>query len=431
MKRRLGCLLILFLLTSCGGGGGNSVSSFETPTLTAYYGDAPVKGLIYEASPSGLNGVTDERGAFNFKQGDHVSFYIDPVNRIYLGKVNPKRNEYIIPSIDSVYDAEVESLGVNLLLFTFDKSGPGSAHMDLSGLMLTSGTANNVKDLLARKKLLNQSGELWQVMQSLQDYVQNYTYKNSGVNSNYIDFYNSMSSMEFMDNLAIELNDYHGVFVYNSAGTSNIYLNFLLGGGVTTTHREGDLSTGTFTSNDSSITIRWDNQSNTQCDLLLNLKKRGLQWSLMSSKNANTPLGCDPISSIVSIPYRSAKISSAMSISRISGKQLQIPVKALCGLGDGEVIFNISLSGISSDQRVVNIPASVCTGDVPIDGAVRETGLPGVLIFEFDSLSPKQRLIFSVLEESQRAAIQLSFEKNGEIGNYENSNAVETSFVLN
>ncbi len=37
MKRFL--VIMTLFLTSCGGGGGNSVSLFETPTLTAYYVD--------------------------------------------------------------------------------------------------------------------------------------------------------------------------------------------------------------------------------------------------------------------------------------------------------------------------------------------------------------------------------------------------------
>lgn len=65
----VGLLAIVGFLVSCGGGGGDSAI-----TYTGRYIDAPVKGLSYLASPSGLSGLTDADGKFNFKGGDRVSF---------------------------------------------------------------------------------------------------------------------------------------------------------------------------------------------------------------------------------------------------------------------------------------------------------------------------------------------------------------------
>lgn len=67
------------LLSSCGGGGGGSSStpppSASAPAATlGTFVDAPVSGLNYSASPSGLTGVTDAFGHFNFKTGDTVTF---------------------------------------------------------------------------------------------------------------------------------------------------------------------------------------------------------------------------------------------------------------------------------------------------------------------------------------------------------------------
>jgi len=87
-------VLISTFLVACGGGGGGSSSSSggttSSTTYTGQYIDAPTKGLIYSASPSGLSGTTDGNGSFSFRANDSVSFKIQaPSGTIDAGTIAP------------------------------------------------------------------------------------------------------------------------------------------------------------------------------------------------------------------------------------------------------------------------------------------------------------------------------------------------------
>jgi len=81
----------LIALVACGGGGGGgSGTSPATSSYTGQYIDAPVKGLSYIASPSGLKGTMDDNGNFSFQAGDTVSFnVVTPGGNIAVGSVAP------------------------------------------------------------------------------------------------------------------------------------------------------------------------------------------------------------------------------------------------------------------------------------------------------------------------------------------------------
>jgi len=76
---------IIGIFYACGGGTSSTSSSTTDSTsssvaaATTYSGqfiDAPTKGLLYSASPSGLTGTTDASGTFKFQAGDVVTFEI-------------------------------------------------------------------------------------------------------------------------------------------------------------------------------------------------------------------------------------------------------------------------------------------------------------------------------------------------------------------
>ena len=76
-------------LVACGGGGGGTATVAAT-NYTGQYVDAPVQGLSYTASPSGLTGTTDASGNFSFQAGDTVTFNIvTPAGNISAGSVAP------------------------------------------------------------------------------------------------------------------------------------------------------------------------------------------------------------------------------------------------------------------------------------------------------------------------------------------------------
>lgn len=78
------------LLSACGGGWGGGGGEQAT-NYTAQYRDAPVAGLRYAASPSGLSGLTDSNGYFKYQRGDKVYFSIvTPGGDIGAGTVSPQ-----------------------------------------------------------------------------------------------------------------------------------------------------------------------------------------------------------------------------------------------------------------------------------------------------------------------------------------------------
>lgn len=86
--RSLSLLLAAGALTGCGGGGSDGSSSTASgvvTTETAYFVDAPVEGLHYDAG-SGVTGTTDALGRFRFVPGQQVVF---SVGSIEIGRYTP------------------------------------------------------------------------------------------------------------------------------------------------------------------------------------------------------------------------------------------------------------------------------------------------------------------------------------------------------
>ncbi len=427
MRRLFVLVAMTLLLTSCGGGG-NSISAFETPTLTAYYVDAPVKGLIYEASPSGLNGVTDEQGAFNFKQGDFVSFYIDPVNRIYIGKVRPENGQIVIPAIANIFDSEVASPLVYLVLYALDKAQLGASFMDVSDLILNSSAAEKIRLFLAKKKIPNQVADVWQSLASLQLETPVYTFRNSGGDLNYSGLWqHSFTSVNQISNIDIMPHDFSGVYsIYT--GFENSFFHFSPNGLVYVIRDDGTIASGTYSINSQDLKYQWDFKPNNSCEVILNLKQSGVQWSIITIRKAETPIGCT--SSPFNGVWGKAKINSSISLSKVSGKTLRIPANGVCAMGDGEVVFSISASGATVDQRNVTALSSLCTNDQLISGIVKESGVPGVLLFEFDNANPRRKFFFSILQESGRAMTSFSVEKTVPHVKFDYVYGAETTFTL-
>ncbi len=76
-------------LIGCGG----SSSSSDVDTLTGYFVDAPVAGLSYKCD-SGLEGVTDKQGRFQYKKGDRVHFSI---GKLSFGDARPADDGLVTP----------------------------------------------------------------------------------------------------------------------------------------------------------------------------------------------------------------------------------------------------------------------------------------------------------------------------------------------
>lgn len=75
--RVIAVCILAAVTVACGGDGGGSGSTGAPPAatpLTGVFLDSPVQGLGYSTTPSGLSGITDANGQFNYDQGDTVTF---------------------------------------------------------------------------------------------------------------------------------------------------------------------------------------------------------------------------------------------------------------------------------------------------------------------------------------------------------------------
>ncbi len=111
------------VLVACGGGGGGSESgAAPAPTQQGYFIDSAVGGLNYSASPSGLEGITDEAGEYGYKTGDIVTFSI---GNLVLGSA-PAAG--IITPLDLVPGAGTDTnnqqvVNISRLLISLDSDG--------------------------------------------------------------------------------------------------------------------------------------------------------------------------------------------------------------------------------------------------------------------------------------------------------------------
>jgi hypothetical protein len=115
------------LLVACGGGGGTTTgSNGGGNTLSTAFIDAPVKGLTYISTPSGLTGATDIGGTINYKEGDSVSLYLGGSNGLILTSFKPVNGSQVfVPTLPN-YGSIVQ------ILLSLDGSEIGSSFIDVS-----------------------------------------------------------------------------------------------------------------------------------------------------------------------------------------------------------------------------------------------------------------------------------------------------------
>lgn len=98
MKKIIFIIYTTLFLAACGGSSSSTTSTpnnsdnSETVSKIGVFIDAPVKGLVYVSSPSGKDGVTNEKGEFEYIDGDTVSFNM---GFIELGKAVPDKDKTV------------------------------------------------------------------------------------------------------------------------------------------------------------------------------------------------------------------------------------------------------------------------------------------------------------------------------------------------
>ena len=143
MKKTLICLALAGLLSACGGSDNDSDSNPNPPpsstTQIGVLTDGPVAGVKYlRASSSGesIEGTTNDKGEFEYAEGDTVSFFIGDVQ---LGEAIQAKAR--ITPLDL---AESENARTNLMVFlqTLDAGGD---HSD--GIQITPETQTALTDV--------------------------------------------------------------------------------------------------------------------------------------------------------------------------------------------------------------------------------------------------------------------------------------------
>lgn len=131
--------IFIALITACGGGGGGN-----TAVSTGQFVNAPAKGVSYRTS-SGLSGVTDANGNFQFRDGDTVSFSLDLGNGNELSLGSATGGTAV--SVLSLSGNGIDPLAVSQVLQTLDASAV-SGSMDLSGIVVPSNIVQNIQSAL-------------------------------------------------------------------------------------------------------------------------------------------------------------------------------------------------------------------------------------------------------------------------------------------
>jgi len=126
-------LITAGLLIGCG----SSSSSDETITSTGYFIDSAVEGVSYETS-SGLKGVTDSAGRFQYHIGDSVALHI---GNLSLGEAHPLNDGLITPATLSSDDEASRTLLLRTLQ-ALDEDGNTS-----NGITIPSAVINSLTTL--------------------------------------------------------------------------------------------------------------------------------------------------------------------------------------------------------------------------------------------------------------------------------------------
>ena len=127
-------LIGFITLNGCGGGGGGSDDT--APVRTGYFIDSAVQGLHYETDS--LQGTTDEEGAFRYRAGEAVDFYVGDV---FLGSA---QGAEIVTPVSLVNGAKDETHFTvkNIARFLISLDDDGDAY---NGIKITT----EVSDALA------------------------------------------------------------------------------------------------------------------------------------------------------------------------------------------------------------------------------------------------------------------------------------------
>lgn len=354
----------------------------EKPLLSAYYIDSPVKGLVYENSISGLKGVTDEMGRFKFFAGDEVRYYLDPINKILLGKVTPFDGQKIF--VTAELNQDINASFVALILYSFDLAPQGATYMDVTDLKLKKETANSLLDLLAGKAIpggyptnYSSDWDAFAVMKKLRSSESgfNYRFTDAQMNNNDLTSHLVDSLKKFDDIAAVD--EFKDITLVDNFGT---YFKFHEGNA---DYISKDLRLRRDTYRESSEGLYYFDTSSTypgrSCDALGKVKGRISDIRTTLFSEFNTPNGCQRWSRNSYI-HDWVHLSTDTSLSSMFGQALSVSKKAFCGLGEGELTIKFgSYTTANQDSIAVTLSGENCQERIGGVGSAVMSEIPGVL----------------------------------------------------
>jgi len=146
--------------------GSNDTTEVKTApaTKTGFFVDSAVGGLNYETT-SGITGETNSLGAFDFKDGDVVSFYVGSVK---LGAVTPEENKEgnVVVTPTDISENEEEETKVLKFLQSLDADGNPENGISIPKEVVDSLKAKQKKDI---KELSDE--ELVSMDETLKKYI--------------------------------------------------------------------------------------------------------------------------------------------------------------------------------------------------------------------------------------------------------------------
>lgn len=147
MKNIIFIIYTTLVLAACGGSSNSTTSTpnnsdnSEAVSKIGVFIDAPVKGLAYVSSPSGKEGVTNEKGEFEYIDGDTVSFNMGSIE---LGSATPDNTNKV-----KVTQLE-QALLVAQLLQVLDTDADENK-IDISDIVIPEAVKKAIIDKLADK----------------------------------------------------------------------------------------------------------------------------------------------------------------------------------------------------------------------------------------------------------------------------------------
>jgi len=130
-------------LVACGGGGSSSTGGTDpdTQTETGRFVDSAVTGLEYDAQPSGLNGLTNGNGEFQYRDGDSVTF---SVGNYRVGEASGAK---LVTPVEIAAQDEAKTANIARFLQTLDEDDIADNGISISGSSRTKAALANPSDV--------------------------------------------------------------------------------------------------------------------------------------------------------------------------------------------------------------------------------------------------------------------------------------------